>query len=136
MDLPNSDILARRIKLFNWAVIFTLLGVALLTLPVSWGKSFFIGGVLGVANFHTLARAIKRALSLEERQAKRYLMVSYYLRLVGIIFVLYLLVTTETVEIPALVAGLSVNLFVILGFALYQISTSGVLKQLKAKQQG
>lgn len=83
------------------------------------------GGLLALGNTFWLKRSIERAMGLEPRQAGRFAVVRYVLRLAVLAGVLYLLIVKIGIDIIGLILGLSVLVLVIIGFSLYRASRTG-----------
>ena len=83
------------------------------------------GGLLALGNTLWLKRSIEQAMGLEPRQAGRFAVVRYVLRLAVLAGLLYLLIVRIGIDIIGLIIGLSVLVFVIIGFSLYRASRTG-----------
>ncbi len=83
------------------------------------------GGILTMANTFWLKLCIQRAMGLEPRQAGRFAFVRYLLRLAFLAGLLYLLIVKIGINIIGLIIGLSVLVFVIIGFSLYRAAHNG-----------
>ena len=83
------------------------------------------GGLLALGNTFWLKRSIERAMGLEPRQAGRFAVVRYVLRLGLLAGLLYLLIVRIGIDIIGLIIGLSVLVIVIIGFSLYRAARTG-----------
>ena len=83
------------------------------------------GGLLALGNTFWLKRSIKQAMGLEPRQAGRFVVARYVVRLAVLAGVLYLLIVKTGIDIIGLVIGLSVLVIVIIGFSLYRAARNG-----------
>ena len=83
------------------------------------------GGILAIGNILWLKRTIGQAMGLEPRQAGRFAVVRYLLRLALLAGLLYLLVVRIGIDIIGLIIGLSVLVIVIIGFSLYRAARTG-----------
>jgi uncharacterized iron-regulated membrane protein len=83
------------------------------------------GGLLALGNTFWLKRSIERAMGLEPRQAGRFAVVRYVVRLAVLAGVLYLLIVRIGIDIIGLVLGLSILVIVIIGCSLYRAARNG-----------
>jgi len=83
------------------------------------------GGLLTLGNTFWLKRSIEQAMGLEPRQAGRFAVVRYVLRLALLAGLLYLLIVKIGIDIIGLIVGLSVLVIVIIGFSLYRAARTG-----------
>ena len=83
------------------------------------------GGILALGNIFWLKRSIERAMGLEPRQAGRFAIVRYVLRLAVLGGLFYLAIVKIGIDIIGLIAGLSVLVIVIMGFSLYRAARTG-----------
>jgi hypothetical protein len=83
------------------------------------------GGLLALGNTFWLKRSIVQAMGLEPRQAGRFAVVRYLVRLAVLAALLYLLIVRVGIDIIGLVVGLSVFVIVIIGCSLYRAARNG-----------
>lgn len=83
------------------------------------------GGLLALGNNLWLRRNTTQALGLEPRQAGRFAIVRYLLRLALLAGMLYLLIVRIGIDIIGLIIGLSVLVIVIIGAALFRAARTG-----------
>ena len=83
------------------------------------------GGILALCNTFWLKLSVQRAMGLEPRQAGRFAVVRYLLRLATLAGLLYLLIVKVGINIIGLIIGLSVLVLVIIGFSLYRAARTG-----------
>lgn len=118
-------------NIFSWLVGASLLlsavagaACALIFSP-SFGGSLFAGGVLATANFLWMRRGLEAALQLQPRNASRYAILRYLLRLAIMAAILYLLIVRMGVDIFGLLLGLSVLVVNITAFSIYLSTRKG-----------
>jgi ABC-type glucose/galactose transport system permease subunit len=118
-------------NIFSWLVRGSLvlsaaLGAAgaLLVSP-RFGGSLFVGGMLALANFFWIRAGLEAALRLQPRNASRYAIVRYVLRLAIMAALLYLLIVVLKADIFGLVIGLSVLVLNITAFSIYLSTRKG-----------
>jgi len=83
------------------------------------------GGLLALGNTFWLKRSIERAMGLEPRQAGRFAVFRYVVRLAVLAGLLYLFIVKIGIDIIGLVLGLSVLVIVIIGCSLYRAARNG-----------
>lgn len=118
-------------NLFAWLVGGSLLvsavagAVCALLVSGKFGGSLFIGGGLATANFLWMRRGLEAALQLQPRNASRFAVLRYLLRLAVMAVVLYLLIVRLGVDIFGLLLGLSVLVLNITVFSIYLSTRKG-----------
>jgi hypothetical protein len=82
--------------------------------PPNFALGIFFGGLLVTANFHLLARTLRRALTPPHLASHNVVLAKYYLRFLASGFVIFVLIAGQVVHPLGLVAGLSVVVFSII----------------------
>ena len=83
------------------------------------------GGILALGNMFWLKRSIEQAMGMDPRQAGRFAMFRYLVRLAVLSGFFYLFIVKIGIDIIGLIAGLSVLVIVIMGFSLYRAARTG-----------
>ena len=104
----EPDPLLRKIRLMNGAVWLALIGAGLVFMPWRFTLGIAAGGMVILANFNLLARALKSGLTPGQLTTPMAVIAKYYLRLVGTAVVLYFLIAYRLVDPFGLILGLSV----------------------------
>ncbi|MCU0580475.1 MAG: ATP synthase subunit I [Desulfobacterota bacterium] len=104
----EADPLLRKIRLMNGAVWVALLGAGLVFMPWRFTLGIAAGGMVILANFHLLARALKSGLTPGQLTTPMAVIAKYYLRLAGTALVLFFLIAYRLVDPFGLIMGLSV----------------------------
>lgn len=118
-------------NLFAWLVGGSLVvsavagAICALFISANFGGSLFIGGVLATANFLWMKRGVATALQLQPRNATRFAVLRYLLRLAVMAVLLYLLIVRLGVDIFGLLIGLSVLVLNITIFSIYLSTRKG-----------
>lgn len=118
-------------NLFAWLVGGSLAvsavagAICALLISVKFGGSLFIGGMLATANFLWMRRGVEAALQLQPRNASRFAVLRYLLRLAVMAVLLYLLIVRLGVDIFGLLIGLSVLVLNITVFSIYLSTRKG-----------
>jgi small-conductance mechanosensitive channel len=121
----NDDNLFRTLIAAGWLLLALLIACGWIFISQRFAAGIACGGLLALGNTFWLKRSIERAMGLEPRQAGRFAVVRYVLRLAVLAGVLYLLIVTVGIDIIGLIAGLSVLVIVIIGFSLYRAARTG-----------
>jgi len=121
----NDDNLFRTLIAAGWLLLALLIACGWIFISQRFAAGIACGGLLALGNTFWLKRSIERAMGLEPRQAGRFAVVRYVLRLAVLAGVLYLLIVTVGIDIIGLIAGLSVLVLVIIGFSLYRAARTG-----------
>ena len=111
----EPDPLLRKIRLMNGVVWLALIGAGLVFMPWRFTLGIAAGGMVILANFNLLARALKSGLTPGQLTTPMAVIAKYYLRLVGTAVVLYFLIAYRFVDPFGLILGLSV---VVINFTL------------------
>jgi len=69
------------------------------------------GGVLSIANYYGLRFSISKAFLQVSNKTKTFLMIRYYVRFIATGVILYFLITRTSINVIALIIGLSVVVF-------------------------
>jgi hypothetical protein len=104
----EADPLIRKIRLMNGMVWLALIGAGLPFMPWRFTLGIAAGGMVILANFHLLARALKSGLTPGQLTTPMAVIAKYYMRLVGTAVVLYFLISYRLVDPFGLILGLSV----------------------------
>lgn len=107
------------------ALLVLLAGGGLVFGSARFSLSVVAGGFLAIANFYWLRSILVRAFQLESRQAPRFTMLRYIVRLSVLAAVLYFLIVYGKADLFGLLLGLSVLVFNIIALAFYMISAKG-----------
>ncbi|TGU74781.1 ATP synthase subunit I [Geomonas terrae] len=118
-------------NIFSWLVRGSLLlsgafgaAGALLVSP-RFGVSLFAGGMLAIANFFWIRNGLEAALRLQPRNASRFAVLRYILRLAIMAALLYLAIVVLKADIFGLLIGLSVLVINIIAFSIYLSTRKG-----------
>ena len=124
-ELENDQHLFRTLTATSWILLALLVGGGWLFGSQQFAAAIACGGLLALGNTFWLKRSIEQAMGLEPRQAGRFAVARYVVRLAVLAGVLYLLIVKTGIDIIGLVIGLSVLVIVIIGFSLYRAARNG-----------
>lgn len=116
----NWEGLYKEISTQNW-IILLILGLAgffFMSSRVTLG--IILGGMLSMANFHVFQHTIGRIFSSEPvlSNKKKIVMIKCYFRLAIMGIIIYMVITTDLVDLVGLVLGLSIIVISITGFGI------------------
>jgi len=87
--------------------------------------SVLAGGILAIANFCWLRNILLRSLRLQVREAPRFAILRYLVRLTLLAVAIFVLIVYFRAHIFGLLLGLSVLVFTIIALSIYMISKQG-----------
>ena len=106
--------------------LLALLAVAgLIFGSARFALSVLAGGFLAIANFYWLRSILLRAFRLSSREAPRFTMLRYIVRLAVLAAAVYFLMVYGKADVFGLLLGLSVLVFNITALSIYMISAKG-----------
>lgn len=108
----------RRIQQGSWLLLVVLTGGAAVFFGALIARAVVVGGLVANLSFWLLKRDLIGVLAGDQTGAKPRFFIKYYARLTLVAVVLILLVKYSSLNIPALLAGLSVVFLSIAGVAL------------------
>ena len=98
----------------NW-VLFAVASIAgFILTPTSFAGGILCGGLLVTANFHLLARTLKKALTPPHLASHNVVIAKYFLRFIASGFIIFILIAGHFVNTLGLIIGLSVVVFSIM----------------------
>lgn len=92
----------------NWVIWAGVTAAGFLLAPLDFGLGVLFGGLLVTANFHLLAKTLRRALRPPHVASHNVVIAKYYVRFMITGFVIFLLIAGRVVDPVGLVIGLSV----------------------------
>lgn len=110
----------RRIQLLSWFLLILMTGSAAVFYGALVARAVAVGGLVANVSFWLLKRDLVRVLAGEQTGVKARFFIKYYARFSLVAVVLFLLVKYGSLNIPALLAGLSVVFLSIAGVALVE----------------
>lgn len=126
--IPETDLdhnLFKRLTVASGVLLAVLVVGGLLLGSPRVAAGIAAGGVIALGNVYWLRQGIARAMGLEPRQAGRFALVRYLMRLAILAALLYLLLVKVGIDIIGLVIGLSVLVIIIIGYSLYRAAHNG-----------
>ena len=98
----------------NWILFAVASAVGFLLMPVDFAGGILCGGLLVTANFHLLARTLKKALTPPHLTSHNIVIAKYFVRFVASGFIIFILIAGHFVNPLGLIIGLSVVVFSIM----------------------
>ena len=108
MNLIAKDPLQKKLELANWVILAVLFIPSVIFAPAKFYLGVLLGGFISILNFHGMALGLQRLFRNLSGNVKRPTMIQYFIRLALTAVVLFLLITTGTVDAVGLIIGLSV----------------------------
>lgn len=131
-SIQPDEKLVRRVERVSGATLLVLTLAALLIFSVKTAVSVFLGGGIITLSFQVLKWQLKRALLNPGRlPSKAGLFASYYLRFLGTLFLIFIVITCEWASPLPLLAGLSV-----VSFSIAAVGGRELLSALAKKGEG
>jgi len=92
----------------NW-VLFAVASLrAFVVAPADFARGILFGGLLVTANFHMLARTLRKALTPPHLDSHNAVLAKYYLRFIASGFIIFVLIAGHIVDPVGLILGLSI----------------------------
>ena len=98
----------------NWILFAVTSIVGFIFMPADFGRGIFLGGLLVTANFHLLARTLKKALTPPHLASHNVVIAKYFMRFIGSGFIIFVLIAGHIVNPLGLIIGLSIVVFSIM----------------------
>ena len=98
----------------NWILFAVASALGFLLMPADFAGGILCGGLLVTANFHLLARTLKKALTPPHLTSHNVVIAKYFIRFVASGFIIFILIAGHFVNPLGLIIGLSVVVFSIM----------------------
>jgi len=98
----------------NWILFAVASAMGFLLMPADFAGGILCGGLLVTANFHLLARTLKKALTPPHLTSHNVVIAKYFIRFVASGFIIFILIAGHFVNPLGLIIGLSVVVFSIM----------------------
>ncbi len=121
----NENNIFTALTVGSLALLALLAGGGLVFGSARFAVSVLAGGFLAIANFLWLRSILVRAFRLEARQAPRFTMLRYIVRLSVLAALLFVLIVYFKADLFGMLLGLSVLVFNIIALSFYMISSKG-----------
>ena len=105
----------------NWILFAVASIMGFLLMPVEFAVGILCGGLLVTANFHLLARTLKKALTPPNLTSHNVVIAKYFMRFIASGFIIFVLIAGHYVNPLGLIIGLSVVVFSIMLATLCEI---------------
>lgn len=105
--MTDKPIILYKITPFSWIVLAVLTVFSLIYLPFEITVSVVIGGLLVTVNLLLFHRVLSRALAPGSKVTPQNVLVKYYLRFLGTVLIIFILVSQHLVNGLGLILGLS-----------------------------
>ena len=108
MNPTEKDPLQKRLEIMNWILLAILVVGSLLLHSSRFSLGILYGGLISIVNFHWLYRNLLNVFTKHPSQARKAILVRYYIRLAVTGLVLYWIISGNLADVIGLVIGLSV----------------------------
>ncbi len=108
MNPTEKDPLQKRLEIMNWILLAILVVGSLLLHSSRFSLGVLYGGLISTVNFHWLYRNLLSVFTKHPSQARKAILVRYYIRLAVTGLVLYWIISGNLADVIGLVIGLSV----------------------------
>ncbi len=108
MNLIVKDPLQKKLEIANWIILAILFLPSLIFAPTKFYLGVLLGGFISILNFHGMELGLQGLFKNLSGNVKRPTMIKYFIRLALTAVVLFLLISTDTVDVIGLIIGLSV----------------------------
>ncbi len=105
----------------NWILFAVASTLGFLLMPVDFAVGILCGGLLVTANFHLLARTLRKALTPPHLTSHNVVIAKYFMRFIASGFIIFILIAGHIVNPLGLIIGLSVVVFSIMLATLCEI---------------
>ena len=112
----------------NWILFAVASIIGFLLMPADFAVGILCGGLLVTANFHLLARTLKKALTPPHLTSHNVVIAKYFIRFIASGFIIFILIAGHYVNPVGLIIGLSVVVISIM------LATLSELKKLIFKE--
>jgi hypothetical protein len=127
----EKDPLQRKIEIVNWILLGVLLLLSLLFMSTRFALGVFFGGLISIINFHWLYKNLQNVFARLSGSAKSAMMFKYYIRLAVTAVVLFLIITSNKVDVVGLLIGLSIVVFNLVLTVIVTLSKKNCLEEVK-----
>jgi hypothetical protein len=109
----------------SWLLLTVMAGTSYFLASWDFALSVFVGGILAIANFYWLRSVLLRSLQLQPKEAPRFAVVRFVVRLAVLAVIIFTLIAYCRIDIIGLLVGLSVLVLTIGAMSIFMISAKG-----------
>ena len=104
--------------------------ISLFFMPYRFTLGMVLGGFISIVNFHWLDRDLRKVFSRLSERPGSFVMFKYLIRLTVTAVVLYLLITSDIIDIVGLLVGLSTVVITMVFTAIAAYSKKNCLEEV------
>jgi len=127
----EKDPLQKRLEITNWILLAILAVGSLLLRSSRFSLGILSGGLISIVNFHWLYHNLLDVFTKHPSQARKALLLRYYIRLTVLAFVLYWIISGNLVDVIGLVIGLSVVVMNIIFTTILALSKKNRIEEVR-----
>ena len=131
MNPTEKDPLQKRLEITNWILLAILVVGSLLLRSSRFSLGILSGGLISIVNFHWLYHNLLDVFTKHPSQARKALLLRYYIRLTVLAFVLYWIISGNLVDVIGLVIGLSVVVMNIIFTTILALSKKNRIEEVR-----
>lgn len=131
MNPTGKDPFLRRLELSNWVILGIVVGTSYLLMSDRFTLGIIVGGLISVVNFYWLEHDLYKIFCRLNERAKSRVMFKYYIRFAATALILYLVVTTDILNIIGLIVGLSTVIINIILTAVILLTKKNYSEEVK-----
>ncbi|OGP82280.1 MAG: hypothetical protein A2V87_03390 [Deltaproteobacteria bacterium RBG_16_58_17] len=131
MNPTEKDPLQKRLEITNWILLAILAVGSLLLRSSRFSLGILSGGLISIVNFHWLYHNLLDVFTKHPSQARKALLLRYYIRLTVLAFVLYWIISGNLVDVIGLVIGLSVVVMNIIFTTILALSKKNRIEEVR-----
>jgi hypothetical protein len=130
MNRIEKDPLQKKIEITNWIIMGILLMLSFFFMPYRFTLGMVLGGFISIVNFHWLDRDLRKVFSRLSERSGSFVTVKYFIRITVTAIVLYLIITSDIVDIIGLLVGLSTVVVTMVFTAIAAYSKKNCLEEV------
>ncbi|MEN6321507.1 MAG: ATP synthase subunit I [Syntrophaceae bacterium] len=130
MNHIEKDPLQKKLEITNWIIMGILLVLSFIFMPYRFTLGMLLGGFISIVNFHWLDRDLRSVFRRLSERASTLVMFKYIIRFTVTAVVLYLIITSDIVDIVGLLIGLSTVIITMVFTAVAAFSKKNCLEEV------
>lgn len=130
MKHTEKDPLQKKLEITNWIIMGLLLMVSFIFMPYRFTLGMLLGGFISIVNFHWLDRDLRNVFRRLSEGSSSLVMFKYIIRFAVTAVVLYLIISSDIVDIVGLLVGLSTVVITMVFTAIAAYSKKNCLEEV------
>lgn len=130
MNLIAKDPLQRKIEIVNWIILAIIFISSLIFGTFKFALGVLLGGFISILNFYWMKHSLSRVFEKLSGNVRGAVVFKYFIRLALTAVILYLVISSDTVNIIGLVIGLSVVVITIVVTVIATLAKKNFLEEV------